>query len=129
MVLSLTSFTFCRQIIEIVEQAVPLEPNRLNCVISRYCGFKKIASSRVGSKAFFQEQKLGKERKKRGFTQESEGERRRDKVGQERNEEEKNEQGREKRKGRGGNAERVKRVSDDRVAAKSALWGIAKSVK
>ena len=35
MVLSLTSFTFCRQIIEIVEQAVPLEPNRLNCVISR----------------------------------------------------------------------------------------------
>lgn len=72
---------------------------------------------------------MGKERKKRGFTQESEGERRRDKVGQERNEEEKNEQGREKRKGRGGNAERVKRVSDDRVAAKSALWGIAKSVK
>ncbi len=50
-------------------------------------------------------------------------------MGQERNEEEKNEQGREKRKGRGGNAERVKRVSDDRVAAKSALWGIAKSVK
>lgn len=76
---------------------------------------------------------MGKERKQRGFTQESEGEKRRDKEGQGSNEEEKKgirkKQGREKRKGRGGNAERVKRVSDDRVAAKSALWGIAKSVK
>jgi hypothetical protein len=48
---------------------------------------KKIASFRFGNKAFFQKQKLGKKRKPKGFTQEREGEKRRDKGGQGRNEE------------------------------------------
>lgn len=49
-------------------------------------------------------------------------------MGQGRNEEEKNEQGTQKRKGRNGKSKRVKRLSDDRVVAKSPLWKIAKSV-
>lgn len=81
---------------------------------------------------FFSGTKIRKRAEKRGFTQESEGERRRDKEGQGRNEEEEKKGiSKKTRQGKaqgGGTAERVKRVSDDRVAAKSPLWKIAKSV-